>query len=437
MPKVVLNTISSGYGSVDALNDNFDIIEEGFDNTLSRDGSSPNEMAASLDMSGNHIINLGAPSGVNDAARLIDISDSDATGVASAILRAELGSTSINLGASLIGINDVAADFTATTVEGALAELQSDTEVLAADIVTLTNTKISVSTIDAKGDLLVGTANDTAARIAVGADGTIPMARSAATTGLAYVSSLTKTIYGLTYSNAAVDLINDITIDTGGAMDASGAYWMLLVPSITKRSDAAWAVGTNAGGLDAGAIGNNDYYIWLIARSDTGVVDVLFSLSAIAPTMPTNYNFKRLIGWFKRTTGTIVPFVVYETGGGGIEFLWETTLLDINLADALTTAERLDTIRVPLDFSVKAHIVVRLLDTSSAFLARISCPDTADQVVAAIPGQANYSAAAGQSLVVPMHIRTNSGGAIAARADLATVDSYRVSTIGFEWARRN
>lgn len=52
-----LNTITSRYGGIDALNDNFDSIEQGFENTLSRDGSSPNEMEANLDMNGNAIIN--------------------------------------------------------------------------------------------------------------------------------------------------------------------------------------------------------------------------------------------------------------------------------------------------------------------------------------------------------------------------------------------
>lgn len=57
MPKVPLNTITSGYGTVDALNQNFDAIEAAFDNTLSRDGDTPNQMSANLDMNGFSIIN--------------------------------------------------------------------------------------------------------------------------------------------------------------------------------------------------------------------------------------------------------------------------------------------------------------------------------------------------------------------------------------------
>jgi hypothetical protein len=63
MPKVPLSTITSGYGTVDALNANFDAIEAAFDNTLSRDGDTPNQMSANLDMNGNALLNVGTING--------------------------------------------------------------------------------------------------------------------------------------------------------------------------------------------------------------------------------------------------------------------------------------------------------------------------------------------------------------------------------------
>jgi hypothetical protein len=59
MAKVTLNTIGSRYGSIDALNDNFEALEEALENTLSRDGTTPNEMGADLDMNSHDIINVG------------------------------------------------------------------------------------------------------------------------------------------------------------------------------------------------------------------------------------------------------------------------------------------------------------------------------------------------------------------------------------------
>ena len=60
MPKVTLTDITSGYDSASAYNANNDRIEAGFDNTLSRDGTSPNQMGADLDMNSNDVLNAGS-----------------------------------------------------------------------------------------------------------------------------------------------------------------------------------------------------------------------------------------------------------------------------------------------------------------------------------------------------------------------------------------
>lgn len=291
-------------------------------------------------------------------------------------------------------------------------------------------------TLTTKGDLLVST-GATVARQAIGANGSVPMARSAATNGLAYVAALNKAIYGMTYANAAGDVTNDIDIAAGGCMDATGAYW-ITTAALTKQLDVNWAVGNNAGGLDTGAIGNNDYYIWAIARSDSGVTDYLYSLSSTAPTMPSNYDFKRLIGWFKRVGATIVLFTTYETCGGGLELLWTSPTLDINLANTLTTVRRTDAVKVPLNFSVIAHLNVGVTDAASTG-AWIYSPDQTDLApsLTVAPLITHVATVAGTLYPSTMRIRTSSAGLIAARATAATMDLYVVSTMGFTWARRN
>lgn len=59
MPKITLPTVESGYLSTEALNQAFTDIAEAFDNTLSRDGTTPNQMQADLDLNGFAIINPG------------------------------------------------------------------------------------------------------------------------------------------------------------------------------------------------------------------------------------------------------------------------------------------------------------------------------------------------------------------------------------------
>lgn len=59
MAKLTTTPIGSRYGSVDALNDNFEAIETAMENTLSRDGTTPNEMESNIDMNGFSILNAG------------------------------------------------------------------------------------------------------------------------------------------------------------------------------------------------------------------------------------------------------------------------------------------------------------------------------------------------------------------------------------------
>jgi len=59
--------------AVNAINNNNAVLKTAFDNTLSRDGTVPNQMGNILDMNSNQIINLPAPSTVNSPARLIDV----------------------------------------------------------------------------------------------------------------------------------------------------------------------------------------------------------------------------------------------------------------------------------------------------------------------------------------------------------------------------
>lgn len=60
MAKVTLASISSGYQSTTQLNNNFNTIVTAFENTLSRDGSTPNAMSADIDLNGYNLLNVGS-----------------------------------------------------------------------------------------------------------------------------------------------------------------------------------------------------------------------------------------------------------------------------------------------------------------------------------------------------------------------------------------
>jgi len=57
VPKVTLNRIATDQQVVETTNANAATMEQAFENTLSRDGTAPNQMAADLDMNLNRILN--------------------------------------------------------------------------------------------------------------------------------------------------------------------------------------------------------------------------------------------------------------------------------------------------------------------------------------------------------------------------------------------
>lgn len=127
---------------------------------------------------------------------------------------------------------------------------------------------------------------------------------------LGLVSDIRGQIYGLTLSNNVTDATNDIDIAAGAAVDSTGVVSMLLASSLTKRLDAAWAVGTNQGGrMSAAAIADTTYHVFLIRRPDTGAVDAGFDVSPTAPTLPANYTQFRRIGSIIRSSGAILLFL--------------------------------------------------------------------------------------------------------------------------------
>lgn len=84
MAKLTLTSIGSRYGSIDALNANFQAIEDAIENTLSLDGTAPNGMEVNLDLNSRKIINLADPSNNGDAVSKGWLLEQEGNAVASA-----------------------------------------------------------------------------------------------------------------------------------------------------------------------------------------------------------------------------------------------------------------------------------------------------------------------------------------------------------------
>lgn len=93
MAKLVLDDLASltnQASAINTINENYTKIEQALENTLSRDGTNPNTMNASLDMNGNGILNLRMPVTDSEPVRLGDIDDLilEAVGGANALIGA-------------------------------------------------------------------------------------------------------------------------------------------------------------------------------------------------------------------------------------------------------------------------------------------------------------------------------------------------------------
>jgi len=211
---------------------------------------------------------------------------------------------------------------------------------------------------------------------------------------------------GLTLSTAGSS--STFSVAAGIAVDSTQADFMKLASSISKTT-SSWAVGSGNGALDTGSIAASTWYhAYLIKRTDTGVVDVLVSLSATSPTMPTNYSLSRRIGAMK-TNGSSQWTAFVQLGD---EFLWSVPIADILTSSQGTTAI-LYTLSVPTGVQVWA-LLQGWSYASGGFDVLFTSPDQADT---APTSQINTVRGNANNFPSPLNIRTNTSAQIRARSD--------------------
>jgi hypothetical protein len=257
--------------------------------------------------------------------------------------------------------------------------------------------------LTAKGSLISSSAANTPAEVAVGADGKTVVANSNNANGLNWdYPALRSYLSGCTLSTAGSSAT--MSIAAGTAVDSTNVSAMVL--AAIAKTTSAWAVGTAQGGLDTGAIANATWYhFYAIKRTDTGVVDVVFSTNASLPTLPANYTLYRRIG-SGLTDGSAHWVLFTQTGD---DFYWSTPgALDYSAAGSATAA--LVTCNLPLGVKVKGYFALYVANGANGIY--LSDPANADL--------------APSVTVTPLNSAQTSGGTINAQATCWTNTSSQI-----------
>lgn len=276
-------------------------------------------------------------------------------------------------------------------------------------------------------------ATEAAARTAIGAqaagDGTGIASLPSLTTPISLIT-LRSYLSGLTLSTAGGSAT--MSIATGAAMDSANAYLMQLAFSISKTT-SAWAVGSAVGGLDTGSISTNTWYhFYVIRRPDTGVVDVVFSLNATSPALPTNYTQFRRIG-SARTNGSSQWTRFFQDGD---YFQWDVPVNDVSVTNPGTAAV-LRTLSVPTGVRVQADIAAKTLHGTVGAVLLLSDPTVADSVPTAAGlftfDSSNFVSSAQSGRV---SVFTNTSAQIRSRVNNSDANVFNaITTIGWRDSR--
>ncbi len=246
------------------------------------------------------------------------------------------------------------------------------------------------------------------------------------TTLIANPAAAQNYLSGLTLSTAGGS--GTMSVAAGVANDSTNASFMTL--AALSKTTASWAVGSGNGGIDTGSIANSTWYhFYVIERTDTGVVDVIFSLSASVPTLPTNYTLYRRIGSGK-TDGSAHWLAFVQLGD---QFLLSTPVADISSPALSTTPSLISLASVPTGIQVQALMRGALSIGTLGGAILINSPDEASGAVSGVSGNVTVGPPLTSFAFAfqPPSVRTNTSAQI--RIVAASGSTYTLNMATYGW----
>lgn len=239
-------------------------------------------------------------------------------------------------------------------------------------------------------------------------------------------------IDGLITSVNSIDPDHDIDVTTGDCRDSSNSFNINATVGLTKQIDAAWAEGTDAGGLASALTLTADttYHFFAIAKTD-GTVDFGWDTDLTASNLladATGYIYYRRVA--SHMTDPSVNIITYTQTGD--HFRLSAPVRDYSVGNP-GTANQFIQMTVPAGIQVLADISVAIEDNTATTTTYANISST-DQT-AVLPSSSlytleiNVNSAFAQTRV---DILTNVTKAVQYRQSVSTADHVaRLFTYGW------
>ena len=282
--KPTVTTLQSGFNSTETLNANFEALRDGFDNTLSLDGSTPNAMEADLDLNGNSIIGAAGLL-INGTDYLSDVEAAKAAALV-AQTAAETAETNAETAETNAGVSETNAASSATAAAASEAGVDSDRVAAQAAAATATTKASEASTSETNAATSASTATTKASEAATSATNSATSATESETAktaaeaakdaALAALDSFDDRYLGAKASDPTLD--ND-----GNALIVGALYFNSNTNKLYVYNGTTWQVTVNAASGDLVSTNNlSDLTSVATARTNLG-------LGTAATTASTDY----------------------------------------------------------------------------------------------------------------------------------------------------
>jgi hypothetical protein len=220
-------------------------------------------------------------------------------------------------------------DDTALVKDGAAA-IRSLGTAIDTTVFTNAGAAIAKATVDAKGDLIAGTADNTVARLAVGANDTILVADSSTATGLKWAAP-SSTIQTATFNDTK-------TAGTAGGTFTNGAWRTRDLNTTQQNSITGCSLSSNqitlgagtytvSGGAVASQTGPHNTRIYNI----TGSAVLVTGLTGVCDEFATTQTVSNFGGTFTLTGSTVIEVQhrassTFATSGFGKSQAWDSNI---------------------------------------------------------------------------------------------------------------